>query len=313
VDATSPSGTCEFTPLLTCSFGTLASGATATLTIVGTPTAIGLLGNTVTVQADEADPVPANNAAAVNTSVVGGPFSFVVTNTSDSGAGSLRQAILNANASPGTDLITFAIPGTGVRTITPLESPLPPITDTVTIDGTTQPDYSGLPLIELNGSFAGPTANGLVITGNSSTVQALVINRFGTGGQAGSAGGSGIVLQGAGSHRLLMLYIGTNAAGTAASPNRGDGIVVDNSPNNLIGGESPFANVISGNGRAGILLTGTGTLGTNVVGNFIGTNRAGTVAIGNSNGVRIAGAPFNSIGATFGDPNVISGTRSRES
>ena len=59
VDATGPSGICEFTPLLTCSFGTLASGATATLTIVGTPTAIGSLGNTVTVQADEADPVPA--------------------------------------------------------------------------------------------------------------------------------------------------------------------------------------------------------------------------------------------------------------
>ena len=44
VDATSPAGTCELTPLLVCTFGTLQSGANATLGIVGTPGAIGLLG-----------------------------------------------------------------------------------------------------------------------------------------------------------------------------------------------------------------------------------------------------------------------------
>ena len=52
VNATSPSGTCELTPLLTCTFGR-SSGATATLGIVGTPGAIGLLGSTFTLQADE--------------------------------------------------------------------------------------------------------------------------------------------------------------------------------------------------------------------------------------------------------------------
>ena len=44
---------------------------------------------------------------------------FTVTNTSDSGAGSLRQAILDANANPGLDTIAFDIPGAGVHTITP--------------------------------------------------------------------------------------------------------------------------------------------------------------------------------------------------
>ena len=34
---------------------------------------------------------------------------FTVTNTNDSGPGSLRQAILDANASAGADTITFAI------------------------------------------------------------------------------------------------------------------------------------------------------------------------------------------------------------
>src|SRR5262245_38726721 len=62
---------------------------------------------------------------------------FVVTNTNNSGAGSLAQAILNANANPGADLIAFDIPGSGVHTITPASS-LPTITDPVTIDGYTQ-------------------------------------------------------------------------------------------------------------------------------------------------------------------------------
>src|SRR5262249_55937217 len=57
------------------------------------------------------------------------PSTFLVTNTNDSGAGSLRQAILDANATPnvgGPDLISFAIPGSGVQTITPA-SALPTI------------------------------------------------------------------------------------------------------------------------------------------------------------------------------------------
>jgi uncharacterized repeat protein (TIGR01451 family) len=236
-------------------------------------------------------------------------LTFTVTNANDAGAGSLRGAIASANSAPGNDLILFAIPGAGVHTIN-LQSPLPTLTGTVTIDGTSQTGFSGSPLIELNGFNAGPTANGLIIDGNSTTVQALVINRFGTEGQAGSPGGSGIVLRGAGSHRVWMMHIGTNPDGTAALPNRGDGIRIENSANNLIGGESPFANVISGNSEAGIRLIGTDTIGTNIVSNFIGTDRTGTSAIGNTNGVFIDGAATNSVGGTFGVPNIISGNTS---
>jgi len=39
--------------------------------------------------------------------------SFTVTNTNDSGAGSLKQAILDANANLDADSICFAIPGSG--------------------------------------------------------------------------------------------------------------------------------------------------------------------------------------------------------
>src|SRR5262245_1439745 len=62
---------------------------------------------------------------------------FTVLNTNDSGPGSLRQAILDANANPGADTIAFAINGTGVHKIT-LLSALPAITDAVLIDGYTQ-------------------------------------------------------------------------------------------------------------------------------------------------------------------------------
>ena len=66
---------------------------------------------------------------------------FSVTNTNDAGAGSLRQAILDANANAGTDLINFSIPGPGPHTIQPA-SALPIITDPVVIDGYTQPGAS---------------------------------------------------------------------------------------------------------------------------------------------------------------------------
>src|ERR1700748_1850843 len=68
------------------------------------------------------------------------PMTFMVTNTNDSGAGSLRQAILDANAhvnSGGADMIAFAIPGSGVQTISPT-SALPAITEAVVLDGYTQ-------------------------------------------------------------------------------------------------------------------------------------------------------------------------------
>jgi hypothetical protein len=99
------------------------------------------------------------------------PATFTVLNTLASGPGSLRQAILDANATPnvgGPDLIAFNIPGGGVRTIRPT-SALPAVTDPVVIDGYTQPGASPntLPdgnnavlLIELRGDNAPPTPAG---------------------------------------------------------------------------------------------------------------------------------------------------------
>ena len=110
---------------------------------------------------------------------------IIVTTTADNGnnanptPGSLREAIITANNTVGTDTINFSI-GTGAQTILP-SSALPVITDPVIIDGTTQPGFAGKPIIELKGTSAGANASGLQIDAGSSTVRGLAINRFSTG------------------------------------------------------------------------------------------------------------------------------------
>lgn len=74
---------------------------------------------------------------------------YLVQSTADDGSvGTLRWAVLQVNANPGPNTIQFDIPGTGVQQIA-LGSPLPQVTNPVLIDGTSQPDYVGHPLIEL--------------------------------------------------------------------------------------------------------------------------------------------------------------------
>ncbi len=106
------------------------------------------------------------------------PAAFAVVNTLDSGVGSLRQAILDANGAPGADTITFdtvALTGPGLQTIT-LATSLPQITDPLVIDGTTQPDYAGSPLININGnSLAGSI---LSVSNVAVTLKALKISGY---------------------------------------------------------------------------------------------------------------------------------------
>ena len=233
-------------------------------------------------------------------------LNFVVTTTADSGPGSLRQAILDANANPALDLISFAIPGEGVHTIAPV-SALPTISDPVALDATTQPGYANSPLVELNGTSAGATSNGIFITASNSTVRGFAINRFGTGGAPAALGGAGIVIQLGGGNFLQSNHLGTDPTGLVALPNRSDGIFLDRSPNNAIGGPGLAANVISGNTRNGITLSLAGTTGNLLLGNFIGTDPSGNTAVGNGDGVAIFDAPANLIGVA--GRNIISGNR----
>ena len=102
---------------------------------------------------------------------------FTVTTTADSGTGSLRAAITAADAAGGTSTIAFNIAGSGVHTIG-VKTVLPTITANVTIDGSTQPGYSGSPLIVLTPSLSF-TDNGLTfssVTGGG--VNAMDIGGF---------------------------------------------------------------------------------------------------------------------------------------
>lgn len=134
----------------------------------------------------------------------------IVDSTADNGAGSLRQAIVAANAhanANGPDQIYFAIPGAGVRTIV-VASALPEITDPLIIDGWTQPGWNGAPLVELTAQ-AGVTMDGLAITGGATTIRGLVMNGF----QAA------IKISQNGNNTVNGCYLGTDKTGQQPAPN----------------------------------------------------------------------------------------------
>jgi hypothetical protein len=217
---------------------------------------------------------------------------FDVTNTADSGPGSLRQAILDSNAATAaTNTIDFAIPGKRVQTISPL-SALPPIIEAVLVDGWSQPGYAGTPLIQIDGSGAG-NSDGLTITGSNVTVRGLDIGGF--------AQGAGIHITGASAsrNRIYGNFLGTDPTGTQALSNE-EGVEIDaGAVNNTIGGATAGAgNLISANLEYGVHITGDGTTGNLVLGNTIGTDITGTFTLGkNQVGGQVGnGAANNTIG-----------------
>ena len=243
---------------------------------------------------------------------------FTVTNANDSGSGSLRQAILDANTSAGADTILFNIPGSGVHTISPA-SQLPSITEAVVIDGYTQPGASANTLaigddatllIEIAGTNIGGT--GLLIEGpnGGSTLRGLVINRWGTSAiRIGSAlASNGNIVEGN--------FIGTDPTGTATSGSAAwMTYIASGSSNNLLGGTSPASrNVIVGGGGVGGANVLIEVADNNFVqGNYLGINAAGTAALpgGMLDDLVISSAAGNTIGGTAaGAGNVIVAPRS---
>jgi hypothetical protein len=233
---------------------------------------------------------------------------FTVTNTLDAGPGSLRQAILDAEAATpfGVDTIAFAIPGPGaggVHTIRPL-SPLPALTQQTTLDATTQPGYAGTPRIEIDGSSAGAGADGLVVDVDIVRYDAPVAVVRGLA--VGNFSGAGIRIDCLGA-RLAANHIGADASGTRAAPN-GVGVHVtagyDGGHVNQIGTAAPAdRNVISGNRTHGLLVgRGVDAAGRDpgynrVAGNYIGTAADGAAPLGNGgDGVRIADGAAAAVG-----------------
>jgi titin len=157
-----------------------------------------------------------------------------------------------------------------------------------------------------NGTNAlGNTNNGILINGGTD-------NQIG-GTNAGARnvlsgnGQSGLYLNTANATRNLIQgnYLGTDVSGSLAVSNLGDGITLSGAPGNTIGP----SNVISGNALSGIQMIGNTAKTNLVIGNFIGTDAAGKIALGNKfEGIYLTNALANQIGGTTaGAGNVISG------
>lgn len=275
-------------------------------------------------------PLAAAFAMALSPTAFG---AILVTTTAPTGAGSLGQAILDANACSGNSDIEFAIPGTGPFVISP-SSPLPALS-CGSINGYTQPGASP------NSSVAGFNASlkvtldgssqsyGCGLDINGATVKGLTIQNFETGvcgggslfgnafrlntigadlGDYGSTVGgaaladrniivnnssAGLKLRGGGAY-VENNFIGT-ATGSGAAPN-GKGIYIDGS------GGYITDNVISGNSGVGVYVYADYG-GTAIVGNRIGLNAAKTGKIANGGG----GVFASNLGGLDITDNLISG------
>jgi parallel beta-helix repeat protein len=218
---------------------------------------------------------------------------FLVTNLADAGPGSLRQALLDANHSAGPDRIRFRVAGE----IRLTSSPLPAVTDTVTIDGTTAPGFAGAPVVEVDyNGFAGLLFNpgsadsalkslglvkaagdGVTLVASGVTVVGNYIGLGLDGKTPAGNGGDGIEIT-AGSTDNVIGGAGTNE-GNVIAANRGNGIFLDGSSNNTIRanfiGTDSTGRLDRGNAGSGIVLLGPGATG-NIVGGFMPANPLGT-------------------------------------
>ena len=246
-----------------------------------------------------------------------------VVNTNDTGPGSLRQAILNANASTGFDTIQFDIPGDGPHTIRP-QSNYPDILGPVLIDGYSQTgaventgveEINAVLQVELDGQDIVAAANGLTLGlgSDNSTIRGLAIHSF-------NSGGASAIIVFSDDNRIEGNFIGTDITGTARLSNQENGVSIRaGASGNFVGtngdGINDVAerNLISGN-PSGVRVNGAGADGNVIAGNLIGTDITGTVSLFNTTGITIFDGPDGTIVGTNGDGvsdaierNIISG------
>lgn len=252
---------------------------------------------------------------------------FTVTNTNNSGAGSLRQAISDANADTSfPTIINFNILGAGVHTITPttFDSLSPfvsvygPITRTMTIDATTQPGYSpGNPQIEIDcATIASTATNGscIVILGTDNCViKGLIIDNY-----IGAADGRGILIRNtvtntANGNQISQCWLGSFPTPSVKSGNT-RAIVIDGRgsaalpiTNTIIGGPNTSdANVLSGNSIAGFQAQ-FNVNNSLIQNNKIGCDYNGFAAKGNAYGIVFIGDPTRPCNNNVIRDNLISG------
>ena len=242
---------------------------------------------------------------------------YTVTNSNEAGAGSLRDAITQANAHPGADTISFNLGAATTWTINLVTTNLPILTDSsTTIDGPL--DGAGHPRVAINGSSLvgnGGYGQGFIIKSSGNIIRGLAIYGFNGFGSGDGTYGVGVVIVGPGAtgNTVQSCFIGTNLAGTAAGAatnnNPGGGVlIVNGAGQNVVTG-----NVISGNtvSQYALFIGSLGSSNTapnrnNVVSNNkIGVDVNGTAALPNTGaGVYIGNDAFDN---TIGPDNIIAG------
>jgi hypothetical protein len=273
-------------------------------------------------------------------SIYGNPAvlpSAIVTNTKDSGPGSLRAAVYYAydkstDAPPVPTTVTFHIPtsdsnynaGTGVFTIRPTFLMVAPGAGT-TIDGSTQTAFTGDtntsgPEILIDGSQIaaqglGLFASGFLLHDMNCTIKNLVINGFNQQGIAVDGTRAALFGTSANGNVISGCYIGTDRTGGVAAPNTSPGIeMFGGASNNTVGGTTASArNVISGNAQNGISIHDAGCSNNLIQGNYIGLDRGGANTLPNAfHGIDLFGGAHNTTigGTSTSARNVISGNKS---
>jgi len=244
-------------PTITCTMASLgistANPITLSVTAPASPTSIT---NSASITSAIGDPTSSNDTASVGTTIVNPTPGVTVTSFADSGAGTLRQAIIDANTGVCTAPCTIAFNLSTVQPIA-ITSSLPQLTATMVIDGTTQPGYSGTPLIEISDGGCG-CSEGLQVAGSGSTIRGISIHGFTS---------KGLWLSGTGHTIELSTF------GTSTSPN-GIGIY-DGAGSNFVHDNTIDSN--SGNGVA----VSAGVTGTRILANAIHDNGGIGIDLGN--------------------------------
>ncbi|MBI5924824.1 MAG: DUF4347 domain-containing protein, partial [Aquabacterium sp.] len=231
---------------------------------------------------------------------------------------SLREAIIAANTTTGTDTISFNIAsgsaGTGADTgayvITTSSGALPTIGEAITIDASTQSGYvaGGLHTVVLDGNDAAAYGLNLNNAADGSTIRGLVIRNFTSYGVYIQSGSDGNTIAG----NFIGSFYADGSNKGAGSGNASTGIF-SHGANTVIGGTTTAdRNVISGNPAGYNIYLGTGSTGTTVKGNYVGLNAAGTAVFSTTNpdyGILVESTSSNITigGTTAGSGNVVSG------
>ncbi len=257
VSATAP---CTFsTSVVTCNLGNLVSFGSTLVTINTTAPNVGTQSITGSVSAAEIDPTAGNDNLTLSVAVSGA--TVVVTNTDDAGAGSLRQALLDAQnavcTAPCTIAFNVATPPFAIQPLTDL----PAVGNNTTVDGTTQPGYSGTPIVEIDGSALVGSPGTFVMNGTTAKLTGLSITNSNTASPGISITGN--------TNFVEANYIGVDPLNVAAGNDIGIAITGDN---NFIGGVGGGeGNVVAYNATNGINVASSG-IGNAILGNSIHTD-----------------------------------------